>query len=355
MTLQLLACHALIGGADAAALSVDFCGYTTHYVKRTPSPSSSPPNPVPVVLVHGFGGSSGQWRASLDDLAASGRTVYAIDLLGFGASEKPQLPPYRRANLAYSIELWAAQLQEFVDDVVVAQDGAPGAIVVGNSIGSLTCVAAAAGAGLQLTKAEPSTRASAPSSIMGVGLFNCAIGMNSKASPLPTDPFWYALFFALATPIFALLDALLRSPLAPLLFDKVRSEAFVRDALTNGVYVNSERVDEALVSLITAPAEDEGALETFIEILSGDPGPRPESLVPRIDPATPIACWWGTEDTVTPLAGVVGQYFKRLPTERAGGGAAEFRLLDGTGHCPFDDRPDLASPVLIEWLDRIGC
>jgi hypothetical protein len=94
MTLQLLACHALIGGADAAALSVDFCGYTTHYVKRTPSPSSSPPNPVPVVLVHGFGGSSGQWRASLDDLAASGRTVYAIDLLGFGASEKPQLPPY---------------------------------------------------------------------------------------------------------------------------------------------------------------------------------------------------------------------------------------------------------------------
>ena len=101
--------------------------------------------------------------------------------------------------------------------------------------------------------------------------------------------------------------------------------------------------------MITRPAEDDGALAAFIRILSGNPGPRPELLVPQIDKELPIAVWWGPEDQVTPLIGVVGQFFKALPESRA---ASEFTLLPGTGHRPFDDRPDLASPALIEWLDR---
>ena len=64
----------------------------------------------------------------------------------------------------------------------IAEDGADQAVVVGNSIGSLACVCAAA---------------ANPPSIAGVGLFNCAIGMNSKAPPLPDDPVAYALFFNL--------------------------------------------------------------------------------------------------------------------------------------------------------------
>ena len=32
--------------------------------------------------------------------------------------------------------------------------------------------------------------------------------------------------------------------------------------------------------------------------------------------------------------------------------SASAPLTHGTGHCPFDDRPDIASPVLIEWLNR---
>ena len=43
-----------------------------------------------------------------------------IPLLGFGDSPKPRLA----AADAYSIELWADQLQHFVDEVVVAEDGA---------------------------------------------------------------------------------------------------------------------------------------------------------------------------------------------------------------------------------------
>ena len=104
-----------------------------------------------------------------------------------------------------------------------------------------------------------------------------------------------------------LLDLVLRSPLAQTLFDKVRTDETVRGVLAGGVYVNADRVDDELVSMITRPAEDPGALEAFIAILSGEPGPRPEALVPQIDPALPIGVWWGDEDQVTPLIGVVGE------------------------------------------------
>ncbi len=50
--------------------------------------------------------------------------MYAIDLLGFGASDKPPL--------AYSTELWRDQVLDFLADFVDAP-----AVLVGNSIGSL--------------------------------------------------------------------------------------------------------------------------------------------------------------------------------------------------------------------------
>jgi pimeloyl-ACP methyl ester carboxylesterase len=116
------------------------------------------------------------------------------------------------------------------------------------------------------------------------------------------------------------------------------------------VYVNTARVDETLVSLITRPAEADGALDAFVEILSGNPGPRPETLAPLLRLDLPLAVFWGTDDQVTPLGGPVGQYFQRLPGTRPG--STEFTLIPGTGHCPFDDRPDLCSPALLSWLER---
>ena len=118
---------------------------------------------------------------------------------------------------------------------------------------SLACVCAAA------------RSPAADSTIAGLGLFNCAIGMNSKAEPLADDPPAYAFFFALAKPLFVLIDVLLRSPLAGALFDKVRTPETVRSVLEKGVYMNSDRVDDELVNMITRPATDEGALQTFVE------------------------------------------------------------------------------------------
>jgi len=71
--------------------------------------------------------------------------------------------------------------------------------------------------------------------------------------------------------------------------------------------------------------------------------------VPLLPPELPLSVLWGDQDKVTPLAGPVGKFLQAWAAESP---AAEFTVLQGTGHCPFDDRPDLASPALLAWLER---
>lgn len=65
----------------------------------------------PVLLVHSpyAGASSWEWRKIFPALAMQ-HTVYALDLLGFGLSEKP--------SIAYSGRLYAELLHDFLQDVI---------------------------------------------------------------------------------------------------------------------------------------------------------------------------------------------------------------------------------------------
>mmetsp|Transcript_22038 Transcript_22038/g.53956 ORF Transcript_22038/g.53956 Transcript_22038/m.53956 type:complete len:291 (-) Transcript_22038:89-961(-) len=105
-----------------------------------------------VLFLHGFGVSSKQYRDNLPATANEGYNTYAIDLLGFGKSDKPAT--------TYSIELWSDLVNDFIEEVI----GGP-TFIVGNSIGSLIALASAT---------------SRPQLVEGLVILNCASGMNSK-------------------------------------------------------------------------------------------------------------------------------------------------------------------------------
>ncbi|XP_071771006.1 1-acylglycerol-3-phosphate O-acyltransferase ABHD5-like [Centroberyx gerrardi] len=75
-----------------------------------PQPCSPPlPRPrPPLVLLHGFGGGVALWAQNLDSLSG-GRPVYAVDLLGFGRSSRPEFntdPQGAEEQFLAALEEW---------------------------------------------------------------------------------------------------------------------------------------------------------------------------------------------------------------------------------------------------------
>jgi pimeloyl-ACP methyl ester carboxylesterase len=77
----------------------------------------------PVVLIHGYTASTYVWRSVAPMLADAGFHVVALDLLGFGFSEKPRW-------FDYSIDSQARMVSRFMDRIGVGR-----AVVVGSSYG----------------------------------------------------------------------------------------------------------------------------------------------------------------------------------------------------------------------------
>lgn len=109
----------------------------------------------PILLVHGFGGNVNHFRFQFPALVEAGYQVYAIDLLGFGASDKPGDAPY-------SIELFVELIVDFVTHMSAESKGQKW-VLCGNSIGSLSAL----GAAEQLSDL-----------VKAMVMFNCAGGMS---------------------------------------------------------------------------------------------------------------------------------------------------------------------------------
>ncbi|CAI9771843.1 unnamed protein product [Fraxinus pennsylvanica] len=89
-----------------------------HIIQYTVAGREGPP----ILLVHGFGAFLEHYRDNVNPIAEAGNRVWAITLLGFGKSEKP--------NIQYTELLWAELLRDFIIEVI----GEP-VHLVGNSIG----------------------------------------------------------------------------------------------------------------------------------------------------------------------------------------------------------------------------
>jgi pimeloyl-ACP methyl ester carboxylesterase len=261
----------------------------------------------PLVLLHGFGASVGHWRKNIPVLAENYQ-VYALDWIGFGASDKPEME--------YTLNLLEEQLIDFLRTFITEP-----VVLVGNSIGSLVALMASAH--------QPAGVA-----IKGTVLLNCAGGLTHRPEELP----------AFLRPVMEGFRLALQLPgLGEFLFNRVRSPRNVRNTLLQ-VYGNKEAVTDELVDLLCKPAEEPGAARVFINIIAGPAGDElPEELLPLVP--NPILVLWGEADPWTPIKR--GRDFTKYNPN------LEFVALPQTGHCPHDDQPELVHRYLLPWLNQL--
>ena len=265
-----------------------------------------------VVLVHGFGASWWHWRKNIPALAATCR-VFAIDLIGFGGSAKPTPGPLQPGKqIQYSFETWGQQIADFCREVV----GEP-VFLVGNSIGCIAAMQAAV---------------SNPDIALGVALLNCSLRLlhDRKRETLP----WYRRFGA------PLVQRLLSvKPISQFFFNQLARPKTVRKILLQA-YAHPEAVTDELVDLLMAPARDPGAVAVFVAFTAYSQGPLPEDLLPVLP--CPAIMLWGTADPWEPIA--LGRELANFPQVQ------KFIPIEGVGHCPQDEAPELVNPILQDWI-----
>ena len=264
----------------------------------------NPQSQVPVILLHGFGGSIGHWRQNIAELAKY-HTVYALDLLGFGASEKPVAP--------YGIGLWVDQVYEFWQTFVEVP-----AVLVGNSIGSVISLAAAA---------------TYPEMARGVAMISLPDTSGSEES-IP----------AVIRPLVRRLKAAFTSPLLlQPLFHLVRQPWIIRH-WAGLAYACKEAITDELLEILCAPARDLGSAQAFCAILKAMLSPKFSPCIRSIltNLKIPSLLVWGQQDRMIPPE-LARRFLGYNP-------ALRLIEVEDAGHCAHDERPEQVNQELLSWI-----
>ncbi|PKA56723.1 putative esterase D14L [Apostasia shenzhenica] len=277
-------------------------GHKIHYVEQGQG--------KPIVLIHGFGASAFHWRYNIPELAKKYK-VYALDLLGFGWSEK--------AIIEYDAMIWRDQVTDFMKEIVKDP-----AIFVGNSLGGFTALF---------------TAAELPQLVRGVVLLNSAgqFGDLSRKPSVNVDDDSAVSKFL----INPLKQAFQRIVLG-FLFWQSKQPARVESVLKS-VYINTSNVDDYLVESIVKPAKDPNAGEVYYRLmtrfLTNQSKYTLDSLLQRL--SCPLLLLWGDLDPwVGPAkAARIKECYPKTKVVNL-----------QAGHCPHDEVPELVNQALMDWL-----
>ena len=273
-------------------------GHRIHYVQ-----AGSNRHHPPLLLIHGFGASTNHWKKNIAGLEDQFE-VWAIDLLGFGKSDK--------AKANYSGKLWSQQIADFVEQII----GRP-AVLAGNSIGGYATLC---------------TAAYFPDSVAGLVLLNSAGPFSDDQSEPPKSPIKQVINHIRK-------DLFQQSWIHLLVFANMRRPSAIRKTLGK-VYFNQEAVTNELVEEIYRPALDKGAFSAFSAMFSSAPGEPIDQLLKRM--SCPLLLLWGAKDPwsrIESRSPKFRKYYPRLQEE----------FLEA-GHCPHDEIPAIVNQHISDWV-----
>lgn len=265
----------------------------------------------PMLMVHGLGGNALNWMAVGPELARRYHAI-AVDLAGFG-----QTPLYHRsAAVGANAEL----VHQFIEKVI----GEP-VVLMGNSMGGHITILEAA---------------DHPQSVTECILVDPAVPIPLRQVPRP-DPAMLGIAAALSLP-----------GLGEVLFDRRLRELAPENVVQQSmalVCADPSRVDakvvEAHVQLTRerghlGPQNSRAFLQASRSIALRMADPRFWARLRRVKAPTLIV--HGSLDRVVPVA-AARELVRRRPDWT-------LRILDGVGHVPMMETPDLFLSVLLEWL-----
>lgn len=275
--------------------------YRIHYTHA--GDASAHPERPPLLFIHGFGASTDHWRKNMAELQADFE-VYAIDLIGFGRSSKP--------DGGYSNTLWRDQLTDFITTIVKRP-----VVIAGNSIGGY---------------ASLYTGATRPDSIVGVAMLNGVGSFSEQQSTEPPNPFQKA--------IGQLIKTVVLSPLPSwVIFQFVRNRSYIRKTLSQ-VYVNQSEVTDQLIEDVYRPATDPEAAAAFPALFKAERGEYVDVLLK--DMSCPLLLIWGDADPW------MNTYSRGELFQKHYSNLEEHHI--NAGHCPHDDAPTEVDALLKRWV-----
>lgn len=269
---------------------VSLRGVRVHYGEAGAGP--------PLVLIHGFLVSHREWLPMLPALTRDFRVI-ALDLPGFGQSEKPA-----RGGYPYTREAFAETVADLMSHLGVAR-----AHVCGHSMGG----------SIALTLAADRPELVDRLVVIDSACFPFDVPLKGRLPLLPV--------------------------VGPFLFKKLYGRALLRDYFRNEVWSGHPGMDlaqvDAYFDAFDPPEAREAAyacLRTTTDLASL--GPK----IPRVRAKTLVV--WGDDDRIFPLA--LGQRLAReIP-------AARLRVVAHSGHAPNEEHPAATAELVTEFLASAG-
>lgn len=261
----------------------------------------------PLLLVHGIGAgcSSAEWAKVWDDLSRR-HTVYALDLLGFGKSDKP--------NVDYTDATYIKLLADFARDVMGVGGDRGEADVIASSLSGAYAIA--------LSRMDPS--------LFRRLVLVCPTGIDELAKTPGVGS--------------TVAKTLLGLPvLGTSLYNLMTSRASVRRYLQRYIYADPAKVTDAIVTQYHTSAHQPGGervlpgfVSGFLNIAVGEAFRGIEEL--------PLLVW-GQQAVQTPV-GQAEPFLQLNPH-------AKLEVIDGAGLLPHDEQPEAFLAAVRPFLQEV--
>ena len=287
------------------------------------------PTKPALLLVHGFGASSYHWRHNIP-LLARNYHVYALDLLGFGWSDKPVMD--------YDASVWRDQVVDFVQEVIRdGEESERSVAIAGNSLGGYTAMYASSDERIK-------NYVKGCILLNAAGRFRDPEAVEEKGEP---NAIIKAVTSAIQRFVIACSFVYTKQPM--------RIEQILRQVYP----INDSNVDSELVESIQTPALDASAAEVFYRVITKN-GSGPQAYIDDIikELECPVLLAWGESDPWIKSAAAdrIERLHAQFHGENIGGENGNRwvrRASIDAGHCPHDEAPEAVNEAILRFADEV--